>query len=116
MQTNHLSLAAGAVIVLSLTLLLTACGGGAGGGEATAVMPVAATPVETAATPPATPGPTVPAATALPGLSLDLANLPNYAAPVLPAHYNAGVLADDNTPGINRATDAAATLGRVPMK
>lgn len=113
MQTNHLSLAAGAVIVLSLTLLLTACGGGAGGGEATAVTPVAAMPVETAATPPATPGPTVPAATALPGLSLDLANLPNYAAPVLPAHYNAGVLADDNSPGNNRATDAAATLGRV---
>jgi len=109
MQTHHLSLAASAVIALSLAVLLTACGGG--GGDTTPAAAAAATPADTGAA--AAPAPVAPAATALPGLSIDLANLPNYAAPVLPAYYNAGVLADDNTPTNNRATNAAATLGRV---
>ena len=113
MQTNHLSLAASAVILLALTVLLAACGGGGGGTAApveTAATTLAPTP---AATPDAAPAAPAPATTALPGLSIDLANLPNYAAPVLPAYYDASVLADDNTPASNRATNAAATLGRV---
>jgi cytochrome c peroxidase len=113
MQNHHLSLAASAVIVLAMTVLLAACGGGGGGTDTTPASTIAASPADTAAaaTPEATPA--SPVATALQGLSVDLANLPNYAAPVLPAYYNAGVLAGDNTPASNRATDAAATLGRV---
>ncbi len=45
-------------------------------------------------------------------LTLDVATLPNYAAPAYPVHYDAAVLARDNS-GANRVTDAGATLGRV---
>ncbi len=109
MQTHHLSLAASAVIVLAMTVLLAACGGG--GTDAAPASAVAASPADTTAAPAAATG--SPVAAALPGLNIDLANLPNYAAPVLPAYYDASVLADDNTPASNRATNAAATLGRV---
>lgn len=44
-------------------------------------------------------------------LSLDLAALANYAAPVLPPYYDAAVLLNDNSPG--PASDRLATLGRV---
>ena len=46
-------------------------------------------------------------------VSLDLNNLANYAAPALPAYYDATVLGNDNTPAGNVVTDEAATLGRV---
>lgn len=46
-------------------------------------------------------------------LALDLNNLFAYNAPVLPVHYDAAVLAADNTPPTNRTTNAGATLGRV---
>lgn len=45
-------------------------------------------------------------------LTIDLDQLPNY-DPVYPAHYNAGVLAANNTPANNPVTNIGATLGRV---
>lgn len=46
-------------------------------------------------------------------LTIDLAHLPNYAAPTLPAHYrHTAVEALDNS-GDSPVTDAGATLGRV---
>ena len=111
MQTHHLSLAASAVIVLAMTVLLAACGGGGGGTDTAPASTTAASPADTADTT-AVPTPGADPAPTLQGLSIDLSNLPRY-APVLPAHYDAGVLADDNTPAGNRATDAASTLGRV---
>ena len=49
-------------------------------------------------------------------LSLDLNNLFNYAAPVLPAHYDSAALALDNSPAsvpVGDSLNKAATLGRV---
>jgi len=46
-------------------------------------------------------------------LNLSLASLPNYARPVYPVHYDAAVLAQDNSPAGNPVTDQGATLGRV---
>lgn len=46
-------------------------------------------------------------------LRIDLNNLPAYASPDYPVHYDANVLANDNAPGINQVTDEGATLGRV---
>ena len=45
--------------------------------------------------------------------TLSLSNLANYAAPVLPAYYDATVAALDNTPANNAISDKVATLGRV---
>ncbi len=45
--------------------------------------------------------------------TLSLSNLANYAAPVLPAYYDASVSAFDNTPANNAVNDKVATLGRV---
>jgi cytochrome c peroxidase len=44
--------------------------------------------------------------------TLDLTALANYASPVLPAYYDATVVALDNTPPGNVITDRVATLGR----
>ncbi|MGX7895845.1 cytochrome-c peroxidase [Tsuneonella sp. HG222] len=90
-----------------LALALTACGGGDGGSGPPTPAPTATptpTPSETAASDQAA----VQAA-----LTIDLANLPNYAAPLLPAHYDGTLAALDNTPANNPVTNAAATLGRV---
>jgi hypothetical protein len=111
MQTHHLSLAASAVIVLAMTVLLAACGGGGGGTILLRHQPPPPAP-QTPQTPQQCQRQALTRPPALQGLSIDLSNLPRY-APVLPAYYDAGVLADDNTPAGNRATDAAATLGRV---
>jgi cytochrome c peroxidase len=46
-------------------------------------------------------------------VSLDLDNLANYAAPALPAYYDATVFGNDNTPAADPVTDKVATLGRV---
>ncbi len=103
-----------------LCLALAACGGGGGGADVAALpnaVPAAAAPVATGTA--VTDAPAVPAAPAaalsaasLAFLNLDTANLPSY-TPVLPAYYDAGVRADDNTPASNRASNAGATLGRV---
>ena len=47
-------------------------------------------------------------------VNLDIANLANYASPTLPPFYtDPAVIALDNTPANNPATNAKATLGRV---
>lgn len=46
-------------------------------------------------------------------LKIDIDNLPNYAAPTYPRHYDAVILAQDNAPSLNKVTDAGAALGRV---
>lgn len=46
-------------------------------------------------------------------LQIQLAQLPNYADPDYPVHYDAMIQATDNSPADNRVTDAGATLGRV---
>ena len=46
-------------------------------------------------------------------LLLDLDQLPNYADPAYPVHYDAMIQATDNSPADNRITDMGATLGRV---
>lgn len=46
-------------------------------------------------------------------LNLEFDNLPNYANPTFPLHYDANVQAQDNAPSINRVTNAGAALGRV---
>lgn len=46
-------------------------------------------------------------------LSLDLNNLPNYANPTFPVHYDGAVLDQDNTPPNNPVTNRGATLGRI---
>ncbi len=73
-----------------LVMTLTACGGG------TATAPLAETPLTVANT-----------------LNLDLRALANYAAPALPAYYDADTLALDNTPAADPVSDKLATLGRV---
>lgn len=70
----------------SLALTLFACGGGSGSDTPTAV--------ESA-------------------LNLDVRNPANYAAPALPAYYDASVLAADNTHPTDPLDDRIATLGRV---
>ncbi|MBI2768399.1 MAG: cytochrome-c peroxidase [Burkholderiales bacterium] len=93
--------------------VIAGCGGG--GSDTPAASAAAATAAPVTAPAPATAAPVTPvlsaAASAL--LALDLGNLFNYAAPALPAYYDAAVAATDNTPAANRATNAAATLGRV---
>lgn len=45
--------------------------------------------------------------------NIDLDDLPNYAAPTYPRHYDANLLATDNAPSLNPVTNAGAALGRV---
>ncbi len=73
-----------------LAALLVACGGG---GSSTAAV---TTPTEVTT-----------------ALNIDFANPANYAAPVLPAYYDATVAAIDNTPPGDPVNDKIATLGRV---
>ena len=46
-------------------------------------------------------------------LNLNLSQLPNYASPAWPVHYDPNLLTQDNTPAGNPVTDRGATLGRV---
>lgn len=46
-------------------------------------------------------------------ISIDLENPPNYEAITFPSHYDASVLARDNSPADNPITDEGASLGRV---
>jgi cytochrome c peroxidase len=80
-------------ITLCACLIVSACGGGGG----------ASTQNVTVATPAAVAN----------VLNVQLGALNNYAAPALPAYYDATVAARDNTPDGNPVTDAGATLGRV---
>jgi cytochrome c peroxidase len=80
--------------VLLLTLL-AGCGGG-GGSTTAAAVAVTTTPVAVTQ-----------------ALNLNFAVLANYAAPTLPAYYDATVSGNDNTPAGDPVTDKIATLGRV---
>ena len=82
------------LFAITLCMVLAACGGGGSG---------TSTNTTTAATP----------AAVSQVLNLNFAALDNYAAPVLPAHYDAAVRATDNTPPGDPVTDKIATLGRV---
>ena len=64
----------------------------------------------TAATAPAG---TEPTGTVAELLTINLSQLPNYANPAWPAHYDAATLTQDNAPATNEITDRGATLGRV---
>jgi cytochrome c peroxidase len=87
LNTRHIPLVA---ILISLCLGLSACGGGASSASGTTT-PTGVTNFTT----------------------LDFGALANYANPVLPAYYDATVVALDNTPANNATTDKVATLGRV---
>ena len=79
--------------VIGIVIALTACGGGSSGSAPVAPI-VTPTAVTTA-------------------LTLKLSALDNYAAPALPAYYDAAVTALDNTPPGNVVNNKTATLGRV---
>lgn len=83
-------------------------------GKSTSVtFTVSAVPTPTP-TPVPTPTPTPdPFAAIRQFLTIDPNNPSNYANPTFPVHYDAGVLARDNTPGDNPTTNRGATLGRV---
>ncbi len=81
-----------ALLALYAGMLLAGCGGGGSTPQSVNI--------------------TTPAAVAS-ALNLQLGALDNYAAPALPAYYDATVSARDNTTPANPVTDAGATLGRV---
>lgn len=131
MKPQHTLQTLSLALPLALSLLATACGGG-GADTAAAQVPLSAEVASADTAFPAATGTTVADATtaaaaaplgpqrriALSGatsavLNLDPNALFNYAAPVVPAYYDATVLADDNTPAGNRINNAMATLGRV---
>ena len=87
---------------------LAGCGGSGSSGGTTGASADSSATTSTAAT-----SATVLSRDAAAFVSLDLNNLANYAAPVLPAYYDATVLGNDNTPGANAVNDKVATLGRV---
>jgi len=97
-------------------VVLAGCGGGGGASSA----PATTVATTLSAKPTASPSPS-PSATLIGGLSpasaayldLDITQLANYAAPALPAYYDAQVRATDNTPASDPVTNAGATLGRV---
>jgi len=96
--------------------MLAGCGGG-GSASAPAIADATTT---LSAKPSPTPAPS-PSAALIGGLSaasaaylsLNITQLANYAAPALPAYYDAQVQATDNTPPSNPVTNPGATLGRV---
>lgn len=81
--------------VIATVNALTACGGGSSGNSTTTTTTVVTTTAVTTA------------------LTLNLSALDNYAAPTLPAYYDATVTALDNTPPANMVNNRTATLGRV---
>jgi cytochrome c peroxidase len=88
-------LALGSAAIIIFAAGLSACGGGGSSTTPTAQTSDTAHPAVSAA------------------LTLNLNALDNYAAPALPVHYDAAVLAADNTPRRNPVSDRVATLGRV---
>ncbi len=125
--------ALGAVVTSLLMAQLAGCGGGAAADAPVAADPAVPTEVPMAPRPPQVPpAPAVPPAPVVPPinppvpsapapapapapavLALDLSGAANYTAIRLPAYYDARVMDKDNTPQSQRASDAAATLGRV---
>lgn len=81
-------------LLFLFSALLVGCGGGSS---------TASTPTQSATT----------SAGITEYTTLSLSNLSNYAAPVLPAHYDATTSAQDNTPANNAISNKVATLGRV---
>lgn len=88
------------------SLLLAGCGDGSTS-SGTTVTGITPTP-SPSPTPTPTGSPAIVAAT-----TIDINNVANYSAPVLPAYYDATVTPLDNTPASNPANDRIATLGRV---
>jgi cytochrome c peroxidase len=87
--------------------LLVACGGGGAGSNGTSTITSAPGDGSTSGSVSPTPSAVADA------LTLDLGALANYAAPALPAYYDAKVRAQDNTPADDPVDDRIATLGRV---
>lgn len=97
MQKNSTSPSALYALPWALSLsLLAGCGGGGGSSSTAPATSTATTPVAVTQ-----------------ALTVDFASLSNYAAPVLPAYYDATVSAIDNTPPQDPVDDKIATLGRV---
>lgn len=97
MQKNSTSPSALYALPWALSLsLLAGCGGGGGSSSSAPATSTATTPVAVTQ-----------------ALTVDFASLSNYAAPVLPAYYDATVSAIDNTPPQDPVDDKIATLGRV---
>ena len=96
---------------LAAALVLAGCSSGSSPLTPTAAGAVTPTPTPIP-TPTSTPTPTTGTGIA-DFTTLDLTNLANYAAPVLPAYYDGTVAPLDNTPADNTITDRIATLGRV---
>jgi cytochrome c peroxidase len=84
-------------LLLSVVLVLSACGGGTDSAAPT-TSPASAAGLSEGA---------------YAYLNLNLKALANFAKPSLPAHYDSDVQALDNTPANNGASDAVATLGQV---
>ena len=84
------------LIGMGLLATLVACGGGSSTTSSTNAANAIATPAGVSAF-----------------TTLNFSALANYAAPVLPAYYDATVSVLDNTPANNAITDKVATLGRV---
>ena len=82
--------------LLGLTVLTASCGGGGSAAPATAASAAVTTPVVISSV-----------------LTVDFAAVANYAAPSLPAHYDAAVAATDNTPPGDPVNDKIASVGRV---
>lgn len=95
-----------------LALALWGCGGGGTSSNTASSVVVTPTPAPTPAPTP-TPSPTTSLPNAAALLTIDFDNLPNYAAPALPAYYDASVSQLDNTPLDNGISNRIATLGRV---
>lgn len=87
-------------LCLTIALALAACGG-----EDNAPSPAAtAAPI---------PSPTATQTAIQRVTTIDVARLPEYAQPALPAHYANNTVAIDNTPAANPIDNRTATLGRV---
>ena len=84
------------LIGMGLLATLVACGGGSSTTSSTNAANAIATPAGVSAF-----------------TTLNFNALANYAAPVLPAYYDATVSVLDNTPANNAISDKVATLGRV---
>lgn len=83
------------------------------GHAAMAALPPSKSSKPPAVRPAPAPAPAVPVSAIAQYLNIDISAPANYAAAVLPAHYDQQVLRSANTPADNRITDRGATLGRV---
>lgn len=91
-----------------MALALGGCGGSGASAQTTGGVTVTPTP-----TPTPTPAVAVTPAGVVDFTTIDFANVANYAAPTLPAYYDATVTPLDNTPAGTAIDNKVATLGRV---